>query len=78
MRVSSEEQNSKLKDALEARRAKRKNLRAKVADEKHKQINDRFDKNANNKVNGDSNDSRNNAEKMADKIAMGFEKDEQV
>ena len=56
MRVEGEEQNLKLKQALEERRTRRKNLREKVAKEKHERIKDTFNNNATGKVNSDSND----------------------
>ena len=76
IRRNQDEQNSKLKSALEARRAKRKQLRDKVAEEKHANIADAFNKRANQKVNGGADAGR--AEQMADKIATGFDKDQQV
>ena len=56
MRAEGEDQNSKLKEALEARRARRKGLRDKVAKEKHEKIKDNFVNNSGNKVNVNDND----------------------
>ena len=76
IRKDQDEQNSKLKSALEARRAKRKALRDKVAQEKHDKIADTFNTRANAKVMKGGDAGR--AEQMADKIATGFDKDQQV
>lgn len=58
MRAEGDQQNNKLKEALEARRAKRKNLRDKVSKEKHENISKKFVDKAGNKVNVDTNEAQ--------------------
>ena len=58
IRTSLFEGIAKLKEALEARRAKRKNLRDKVSKEKHENISKKFADKAGNKVNVDTNEAQ--------------------
>lgn len=69
-------QAQKLKEALEARKAKRRQLMDKVAKEKEDKVISMFKNNANTKVKAMSSEDK--AKDLANRIKAGFNKNESV